>query len=85
MTLALNESREVSLVIDSERDLEGATIRLFVTGSVALAGYEQQQETRVAGDAYRRARTCCRCRWSGARRVTDAWWRKSSTKAGRGA
>ena len=26
--LALNESREVPLVIDSERDLEGATIRL---------------------------------------------------------
>ena len=44
LTLALHESREVSLVIDSERDLEGATIRLYVTGSVALAGYEQQQE-----------------------------------------
>ena len=34
LALALNESREVSLVIDSERDLEGATIRLYVTGSV---------------------------------------------------
>ena len=44
MTLALHESREVSLVIDSERDLEGATIRLYVTGSVALAGYEEQHE-----------------------------------------
>jgi len=42
--LALNESRDVSLVIDSERALEGATIRLYVTGSVALAGFEQQQE-----------------------------------------
>jgi hypothetical protein len=44
VVLALNESREVSLVIDSERALEGATIRLYVTGSVALAGYEQQRE-----------------------------------------
>jgi hypothetical protein len=42
--LALNENREVSVVIDSERDLAGATIRLYVTGSVALAGYEQQHE-----------------------------------------
>jgi hypothetical protein len=44
VVLALNESRDVSLVIDSERALEDATIRLSVTGSVALAGYEQQQE-----------------------------------------
>jgi hypothetical protein len=44
VTLALHESREVSLVIDSERDLEGATIRLYITGSVALAGYEEQHE-----------------------------------------
>jgi hypothetical protein len=42
--LALNESREVPLVIDSERELQGATIRLYVTGSVALAGYERQHE-----------------------------------------
>jgi hypothetical protein len=44
VVLALNESRDVSLVIDSERALEDATIRLVVTGSVSLAGYEQQQE-----------------------------------------
>src|SRR5688572_13809418 len=44
VVLALNESRDVSLVIDSERALEDATIRLYVTGSVTLAGYEQQQE-----------------------------------------
>lgn len=44
LTLALNESREISLVIDSERDLEGATIRLYVSGGVALAGYEDQRE-----------------------------------------
>jgi hypothetical protein len=44
LVLTLNETREVPLVIESERDLEGATIRLYVTGSVALAGYEQQHE-----------------------------------------
>ena len=46
MVLALNESREVSLVIDSERNLEGATIRVYVTGSIVLAGYEQQHEVQ---------------------------------------
>ena len=44
VSLALNESREISLVIDSERALEGATIRLYVTGGVALAGYEDQHQ-----------------------------------------
>jgi hypothetical protein len=44
LVLALYESREVPLVIDSERNLDGATIRIYVTGSVALAGYEQQHE-----------------------------------------
>jgi hypothetical protein len=44
LALILNESRTVPLVIDSERDLNDATIRLYVTGSVALAGYEQQHE-----------------------------------------
>ena len=42
--LALHESREVPLVIDSERELRDATIRLYVMGSVAFAGYEQQHE-----------------------------------------
>jgi hypothetical protein len=44
VVLALNESRDVSLVIDSERDLEGATIHIYVTGSVALNGYGEQHE-----------------------------------------
>ena len=42
--LALHENRDISLVIDSERALEGATIRLYVTGSVGLAGYDDQRE-----------------------------------------
>ena len=44
LTLALHESREVPFVIESERDLADATIRLYVTGSVALDGYEGQHE-----------------------------------------
>jgi hypothetical protein len=48
VVLALNESRDVPLVIDSERDLEGATIRLYVSGSVALSGYEEQNEIEWA-------------------------------------
>ncbi|MEO8065049.1 MAG: hypothetical protein ABI821_20140 [Pseudomonadota bacterium] len=44
LALTLNESRDVPLVIDAERDLDGATMRVYVTGSVALAGYEDQHE-----------------------------------------
>jgi hypothetical protein len=44
LVLTLNESREVPLVIDSERELEGASIRILVTGAVSLTGYDQQHE-----------------------------------------
>ena len=44
LVLTLNESREVPLVIESERELDGATIRIHVSGSVALNGYGQQDE-----------------------------------------
>lgn len=42
--LALNESREIVVVIESERDLEDATFRVYVTGGLGLAGYEDQQQ-----------------------------------------
>ena len=44
VVLALHENRDVSLVIDSERDLEGATIHIYVTGSIALSGYGEQHQ-----------------------------------------
>lgn len=44
LVLSLNESREVPLVIDSERELDDATIRIYVTGSIELNGYDQQHE-----------------------------------------
>ncbi|HYJ42367.1 MAG TPA: hypothetical protein VEW08_16360 [Steroidobacteraceae bacterium] len=44
LVLALNESRDVPLVIDAERNLDGATIRLSVSGSIGLTGYGEQHE-----------------------------------------
>ncbi len=44
IVMALHESREVSLVIDSERDLSDATIRVFVSGSVGLEGFDDQSQ-----------------------------------------
>lgn len=44
ITLALNESRHIDVVIDSERTLEDATIRLATTGSVQLDGFENERE-----------------------------------------
>jgi hypothetical protein len=46
--LMVNESRDVALVIDAERDLDGATIRLHVSGAVDLAGYETQRDIEWA-------------------------------------
>jgi hypothetical protein len=44
LVLTLHESRDVSLVIDSGREIDDATIHIYVSGSVALTGYEQQRE-----------------------------------------
>jgi hypothetical protein len=42
--LALNEAREIDVLIDSERDLAGATIRIVVTGGIALDGFDDERE-----------------------------------------
>jgi hypothetical protein len=49
VTLALNESRSIDVMIDSERLLAGATIRVFVTGGIELDGLmdEHQLEWRA--------------------------------------
>lgn len=44
ITLALNEMRDIDVLIDSERALDGATIRIVATGSVALDGFENERE-----------------------------------------
>jgi hypothetical protein len=43
-TLALDEIRDVSVVIESERELPEATIRVVVTGGVEIDGFAGQRE-----------------------------------------
>jgi hypothetical protein len=44
ITLALNEVRDIGVLVESPRDLEGATIRIAVTGSAALDGFGNEYE-----------------------------------------
>lgn len=44
ITLALNETRDIDVLIDSERALDDATIRILASGSVALDGFENDHE-----------------------------------------
>lgn len=44
ITLALNETRDIDVLIDSERALDDATIRIVASGSVALDGFENERE-----------------------------------------
>jgi len=39
IALALNEARSIDVLIESDRDLQDATIRIAVTGGVALDGF----------------------------------------------
>jgi hypothetical protein len=42
--LALNESRNIDVIIDSERDLKDATIRIVASGGIALDGFDSDRE-----------------------------------------
>lgn len=44
ISLTLNESRAIDVLIDSERELEDATIRIVATGSVVLDGFDNERE-----------------------------------------
>ena len=44
ITLALNEMRDIDVLIDSERALDDATIRILASGSVVLDGFENERE-----------------------------------------
>lgn len=44
ITLALNEIRAIDVLIDSERALEDATIRIVASGSVALDGFDDDRQ-----------------------------------------
>jgi hypothetical protein len=43
LTLVLHETRNLDVVIDTDRELKGATIRIATTGSIALDGFDQRQ------------------------------------------
>ena len=40
--MALNEARDIDVLIESDRDLRDATIRVAVTGGVALDGFSNE-------------------------------------------
>lgn len=44
ITLALNEMRDIDVLIDSERALEDATIHIVASGSVALDGFDNERQ-----------------------------------------
>lgn len=44
VSMALNETREINVIIDSERPLDDATIHIAVTGAVALDGFENERQ-----------------------------------------
>jgi hypothetical protein len=44
ISLALNETRAIDVLIDSERELSDATIRIVATGSVVLDGFDNERE-----------------------------------------
>lgn len=46
VTLALDESRTIDVVIDSERTLEDATIRIAATGSIELDGFDDSRQVQ---------------------------------------
>jgi hypothetical protein len=42
ITLALNEARDIDVLIDSDRDLTDATIRIAATGGIVLNGLDNE-------------------------------------------
>ena len=42
--IAMNEARDVNIAIDAGRDLQGATVSVFLSGGVELAGFGNKRE-----------------------------------------
>lgn len=53
IALILHETRDIDVMIDSERALEGATIRIVASGSVALNGFDDDREIGWQADLER--------------------------------
>ena len=48
--IAMNEARDVNIAIDAGRDLQGATVSVFLSGGVELAGFGNQREISWSTD-----------------------------------
>jgi hypothetical protein len=53
LALTLHEARNVDVLIDSERELKGATIRIAASGSIALDGFEDERQADWQADLER--------------------------------
>lgn len=53
LALTLHEMRNVDVLIDSERELKGATIRIAATGSIALDGFDDERQVDWQADLER--------------------------------
>lgn len=50
LALTIHETRNVDVLIDSERELKGATIRIVASGSIALDGFDNAQQADWQAD-----------------------------------
>jgi hypothetical protein len=50
LALTLHEARNVDVLIDSERELKGATIRIAASGSIALDGFDDERHVDWQAD-----------------------------------
>ncbi len=53
LALTLHEARNVDVLIDSERELKGATIRIAASGSIALDGFDDERQIDWQADLER--------------------------------
>jgi hypothetical protein len=53
LALTLHEARNVEVLIDSERELKGATIRIAASGSIALDGFDDERRIDWQADLER--------------------------------
>ncbi|HEY7640313.1 MAG TPA: hypothetical protein VH814_11355 [Steroidobacteraceae bacterium] len=53
LALTLHETRNVDVLIDAERELKGATIRIAATGSIALDGFDDERHVDWQADLER--------------------------------
>lgn len=53
LALTLHETRNVEVLIDSERELKGATIRIAASGSIALDGFDDERQVDWQADLER--------------------------------